>query len=82
MNTLKAQAAIVSVGQNSYGHPNSTSVTRWRLALSDVYQTGNADGSQKDGDIVVTTSGVNAFLVRTTALPRVVPFPMDEGVRP
>ena len=79
--TLKAQAAVVSVGGNSYGHPTSAALQRWLLAGSTVYQTGNPNGTQHDGDVVVTTSGVNAFLVRTTALPRAVPYAMDEGPR-
>jgi beta-lactamase superfamily II metal-dependent hydrolase len=78
---LRAQAAVVSVGGNSYGHPTSEALGRWTAAGSELYQTGNPDGTQKDGDVLVTTTGVNAFVVRTTALPRVRPYLMDEGVR-
>lgn len=78
---LRAQAAVVSTGANSYGHPTSAALSRWTAAGSELYQTGNANGTQQDGDIVITTTGATAFLVRTTALPRVRPYPMDEGVR-
>lgn len=78
---LRAQAAVVSTGANSYGHPTAEALARWTAAASELYQTGNANGTQKDGDVVITTTGANAFLVRTTALPRVRPYPMDEGVR-
>ena len=78
---LRAQAAVVSVGGNGYGHPTSEALGRWTAAGSEMYQTGNADGTQHDGDVVITTTGVTAFVVRTTALPRARPYLMDEGVR-
>lgn len=80
--TLRAQAAVVSVGANSYGHPTADALGRWTAAGSEVYRTGTPSGAQQDGDVVVTTSGVNAFVVRTTALPRLRPYLMDEGPRP
>lgn len=78
---LRAQAAVVSVGGNSYGHPTSEALGRWTAAGSEIYQTGNPSGAQQDGDVIVTTSGVNVFVVRTTALPRARPYLMDEGLR-
>lgn len=80
--TLRAQAAVVSVGANSYGHPTAEALGRWTAAGTEVYRTGTPAGAQQDGDVVVTTSGVTAFVVRTTALPRVRPYLMDEGPRP
>lgn len=78
---LRAQAAVVSVGGNSYGHPTTAALSRWTAAGSEIYQTGNPNGTQKDGDVIITTSGTNVFLVRTTALPRVRPYVMDEAPR-
>ena len=56
VGTLKPEAAIISVGENSYGHPRDTVLQNLRSAGADVIQTG-ADEDQAPakvmGDIVV-----------------------------
>ena len=56
---------MISVGKNSYGHPNPTVVARWD-AEGDVYQTQDPDtGDLVDGDITITTDGSTGFTVAT-----------------
>lgn len=56
VNTLSAEVAIVSVGDNGFGHPSQTVLDRWD-AKGDVYQTADGeDGSPVDGTIEVTFS--------------------------
>ena len=58
VTTLDAEAAVISVGKNSYGHPAAEVITRWD-ALGDVYQTQDPDDNTIiDGDVTVTSDGV------------------------
>lgn len=76
VSTLDAQASVVSVGGNSYGHPTSEALDRWD-AVGDVYQTGNGDGSVHDGDVTVTTGGASSFTVAGAASGLGATYPMD-----
>lgn len=65
VTTLSAQVAVVSVGSNSYGHPNLTSLGRWS-SMGSVFQTQNSDGTMFDGDVEITTTGVSFFNLTTS----------------
>ena len=63
VSTLNAEAAVVSVGRNSFGHPNATAVARWNT-YGTVFQTqGTGQHGLLDGDIVVITDGTTAFTI-------------------
>jgi beta-lactamase superfamily II metal-dependent hydrolase len=67
VSTLSAQASVISVGKNSFGHPDPAVVARWD-AVGDVYQTQDpSDNTIIDGDTTVTTDGLNGFTVATEA---------------
>ena len=66
VDALAAEAAVISVGANRFGHPDPTVVARWR-ARADVFQTQAPTGAPVDGDVVVTTSGTASFAVTTSA---------------
>jgi putative cell wall-binding protein/beta-lactamase superfamily II metal-dependent hydrolase len=66
VSTLSAQVSVISVGANSYGHPDPGVVARWD-SVGDVFQTGNPTGGLRDGDVTVTADGVNALTVTTSA---------------
>lgn len=59
VDTLKPSVSIISVGNNSYGHPDATVVSRLRV-YGDLYQTESSTGQVIDGDVVTRTSdGIN-----------------------
>jgi beta-lactamase superfamily II metal-dependent hydrolase len=60
---MSAEAAIVSVGANSFGHPDAAVIARWD-ANGTVFQTQSpVNNALIDGDITVTTNGVSSFSV-------------------
>lgn len=65
VSSLSAEASILMVGNNGYGHPAAEVVERWR-ASSTLFQTLDGDGQVVDGDITVTTAGVETFRVATS----------------
>lgn len=77
VSTLDAEAAIISVGNNSYGHPSQTVINRWDQR-GQVYQTQRgSDGALVDGDITVTTDGTSGFTIDTET-GGASSFPLDE----
>ncbi|MDP3940211.1 MAG: ComEC/Rec2 family competence protein [Deltaproteobacteria bacterium] len=59
VDATRPQAAVISVGRNSYGHPSPQVVAQWQAAGARVYRT-DLDGSililaNTDGSFVVTT---------------------------
>ncbi|MCX7569940.1 lamin tail domain-containing protein [Tumebacillus sp. DT12] len=66
VDTLKPSVSIISLGQNSYGHPAPEVVSRL-TPYGKVYQTENSDGTIKDGDVILTsTDGVHYTVNGTT----------------
>ncbi len=79
VSTLSAEVSIISVGKNSFGHPNPTVVARWD-ATGEVFQTQSAtDNALIDGDIVITTTGATSYTTTATASGRSIIRPMDEA---
>jgi competence protein ComEC len=79
VSTLSAEVSIISVGKNSFGHPNPTVVARWD-ATGEVFQTQSAtDNAMIDGNIVITTNGVKSFTTNASASGRSIIRPMDEN---
>jgi competence protein ComEC len=52
LDSLRPQAAVISVGQNKYGHPSPPTLHRLRRHRVDVWRT------DRDGAITVTSDGV------------------------
>lgn len=79
INTLSPEAVILTVGQNALGYPDADVVARWK-AVSTLYQTNSpVDNSPVDGNIIVTTNGIDSFTVKTTASGKTNTFPLDEA---
>ena len=51
LDSLRPQAAVISVGRNKYGHPSAPTLQRLRRHLVDVWRT------DQEGAITVTTDG-------------------------
>lgn len=51
INRVSAKYGIISVGENSYGHPNEDVVSRWTSSGTIIYRT------DINGNIVITTNG-------------------------
>ena len=51
LDSLRPRAAVISVGQNTYGHPSPATLRRLRRHRVDVWQTN------REGTISVTTDG-------------------------
>jgi beta-lactamase superfamily II metal-dependent hydrolase len=56
IDTLAAEIAVLSVGDNSYGHPDQDVVDRW-MAESSLFQTGAGAGNMADGNLQVYSDG-------------------------
>jgi beta-lactamase superfamily II metal-dependent hydrolase len=54
LENLMPQAAVISCGSNSYGHPDSDAMARITATGADLYQTENGSGRIRDGNIVIT----------------------------
>jgi beta-lactamase superfamily II metal-dependent hydrolase len=77
VSTLSAEAAVISVGANSFGHPDPTVVSRW-AAHGVVFQTQSpTDNALIDGDIEVTTDGISGFQIVGEQSGVVVTRPLD-----
>lgn len=78
VNTLRPEVAVISVGKNSFGHPNATVVSRWN-AITEVFQTqSQTDNALIDGNVVITTTGKTNYTTTASASPRSITRPMDE----
>ena len=78
VSTLSAEVSIISVGKNSFGHPDVAVVSRWQT-YGEVFQTQSpTDNALIDGDIIITTTGVTSYTTTATASSRSISRPMDE----
>ena len=79
VNTLSAEVAVISVGKNSYGHPDPAVVARWDQH-GDVFQTQDPDtNALVDGNVVVVTDGTSLFDAMGSASGRSVAHHLDEA---
>jgi competence protein ComEC len=60
LDSLRPQAAVISVGQNKYGHPSGPTLHRLRRHQVDVWRT------DRDGAITVTSDGTR-MAIRSNA---------------
>jgi competence protein ComEC len=68
VDTMKPLQSIISVGQNSYGHPTATVVNRV-AAYGKVFQTETGTGAVKDGNVILLSSdGIHYTLNGTSYL--------------
>ncbi len=78
VSTLSAEVSIVSVGKNSFGHPDAAVISRWAM-YGEVFQTQSpTDNALVDGDITITTTGVAEFTATSSSSGRNYTIPMDE----
>ncbi|MCP4633494.1 MAG: T9SS type A sorting domain-containing protein [candidate division Zixibacteria bacterium] len=61
--SLDPEVSVISVGNNSYGHPATDAVNRILAQGSVIYQTEDGDGVVIDGDIVISTTGYDEYVV-------------------
>jgi beta-lactamase superfamily II metal-dependent hydrolase len=80
VDALAPQAAVVSTGANSYGHPDPDVLARWE-AYGDVYRTQDQDNDPVDGNVTVTTDGESTFTVTTSASDLVREYPLTDEPR-
>jgi putative cell wall-binding protein/beta-lactamase superfamily II metal-dependent hydrolase len=79
VQTVQPNVSIISVGKNTYGHPDPGAVSRLDQA-GDVFTTNNPnDGSVVDGDVTVTTSGTSSFTVHTSGEDLTLTYGTDES---
>jgi len=79
VSILSAEAAVISVGANSFGHPDPAVVTRWSSS-GVVFQTQSpADNALIDGDVTVTSDGMTTFEVRGESSGASISRELDEG---
>jgi putative cell wall-binding protein/beta-lactamase superfamily II metal-dependent hydrolase len=79
VQTVQPNVSIISVGKNTYGHPDPGAVSRLEQA-GDVFTTNNPnDGSVVDGDVTITTSGASNFTVHTSGDDLTLTYGMDEA---
>jgi putative cell wall-binding protein/beta-lactamase superfamily II metal-dependent hydrolase len=79
VQTVQPNVSIISVGKNTYGHPDPAVVSRLDQA-GDVFTTNNPnDGSVVDGDVTVTTSGTSSFTVHTSGEDLTLTYGTDEA---
>lgn len=62
VNTLQPTVSVISVGSNSYGHPDPSVVARLEAVSEKVYQTEDADGNVIDGDITIKVDCTNFWV--------------------
>ncbi len=53
VDSLQPKVAIISVGQNPYGHPTEEVIQRLEAVPSVIYQTEDGEGNIVDGDITI-----------------------------
>jgi beta-lactamase superfamily II metal-dependent hydrolase/putative cell wall-binding protein len=79
VQTVQPNVSIISVGKNTYGHPDPGAVSRLDQQ-GDVFTTNNPnDGTLVDGDITITTSGTSTFTLHTSGDDLTFTYGMDES---
>ena len=79
VQTVKPNVSIISVGQNSFGHPDPGAVSRLDSA-GDVLTTNNPNnGAPVDGNVTMTTAGSSNFLFTTSASGVSLTYGLDEA---
>ena len=74
VETLYPIVSIISVGNNSYGHPDPGVVARLEEVSWEVFQTEDGDGNVVDGDVDVKyCPGSDHFLAEGS------PYPLNTG---
>jgi competence protein ComEC len=66
LNAVKPQFAVISVGDNNYGHPSDKVIARLQTAGVKVYRT------DKQGTIVATSDG-NSISINTAPIDKISP---------
>ncbi|MFA9432904.1 S-layer homology domain-containing protein [Egicoccus sp. AB-alg2] len=66
IDTIRPEAAVLTVGRNSYGHPSSTVVSRYTTAGTTLFQTADATGAAVDGDITITAGFDGDFFITSS----------------
>ena len=77
VNTTSPRAAVISTGANGFGHPDAGVIARWD-AEGDVYRTQAGDNSLIDGDVTISTTGADKFLLTTSGSGVATEYQLDE----
>ncbi|GEM_PF-1184144 len=77
LNELDPEVSIISVGQNSYGHPHPETIDRLNAIGTAIYQTEDGYGNIIDGDIVLNTTGYDFYTVEGDTFPLAPSAPGD-----
>ncbi len=79
VQTVRPNVSIISVGKNTYGHPDAGTVSRLDQA-GDVFTTQSRnDGTPVDGNVTVTTAGSSNFVLSTSASDVTLTYGLDEA---
>lgn len=70
LNKVKPEHSVISVGQNSYGHPTSTILNRLIGIGSKVWRT------DKNGNVILSTDGYT-YSIKANGNPTTTPVPED-----
>lgn len=66
VSTLAPKVSIISTGNNTYGHPNATIVSRLQ-SYGKVFQTASSTGAVMDGHVILTSTNGTNFTVNGIA---------------
>jgi len=77
LDSLQPEVAVISVGNNPYGHPTQEVIERLEAVPSVIYQTEDGDGNVVDGDITIKVCA-DSFWVNGDAYGTSVGIDKDE----
>lgn len=72
LNKVKPEHSVISVGENSYGHPTSTILNRLVNSGSKVWRT------DKNGNVILTSNGYT-YSIKANGNPITTPVPDNGG---
>lgn len=87
ISVLDPRVVVYNVGANGYGHPAPAVVSRWNAQGAARFQTGNGDGTRRDGDVTIRATADGSFTVagqagRTYSSGSTPPPPPAPGPQP
>ena len=77
VNTTSPRAVVISTGANGFGHPSADVIARWDT-VGDVYRTQDGTNNPVDGDVTISTTGADKFLLTTSGSGVATEYDLDE----
>ena len=68
---------VISTWANGFGHPAAAVISRWD-AVGDVYRTQDGSNNLVDGDVTISTTGSDTFLLTTSGSGVAKVYSLDE----